>query len=392
MGRYLAPAVAAGVFCGSIADGAYSDTFAQMSASTHSQITSTQFADAFVALDAVEGKASKCAAASGSNSYSASPFGDTATAMLVITRATAGTLQGSVHLKKESSGWRVDAIDSSLLGVNLSALVTADRYCTALKSQQYADAYALLGAKVQAAMKQADWVQLQQWHDTIDGQVSSCAVTAFAVATSGGSTSGSTGSTGSTSSATPAPTKSPAPTGTPTGTPAAGGTSGSNSAATPSDTSATITVSLARGKAAAQQGALTLAVEGDAWKIGEVATTLQGSDLSALQTGQHFCADLASGNYADAYTQVDAFFVGYRTQTQAVALFNGTSASSGGIAWSSCTLDASTYKVDTSTQRVGYNMTVTFTSKASGSTFQFTKLFVLVQVSGVWKLHGYVSA
>jgi hypothetical protein len=383
--RYLAPAVAAGLFCGYVETQGYSLAYAQMSAGAHDQMTATQFADAFTALDTVEGKATACAAASASNSYSASPFGSTATAALVVTRATAGALQGSVHLKKESAGWRIDAIDSSLLGVNLSALVTTDRYCTALQSQQYADAYALLGAKLQAATKQADFVQMQQWHDTVDGQVGACAVTALASATSTGN------GTGATPSATASPTKSPTASKTPSPAPTATATPSASSPNTVSDTSATIVLSLARGKGAPQQGTLALAVEDDAWRIGDVATTLQGSDLSPLQTGGRFCADLSAGNYTDAYSLGDAHFYSGMTQTQAAAFFAGTSASSGGAAWSSCTLDASTFKVN-GTAQASYKMTVTFTKKSTGQTAQHAWLFTLVKTTGVWKLHGLLPA
>ncbi len=393
--QYFAPAVSAGVFCGYVESQGYSLAYGQMSAGTRNQLTSAQFTDAFSALDSVEGKATTCAAATGSNSYSASLFGSAATVGLVMTRAKAGTLQGSVHLKKESAGWRVDTIDSSLLGVNLSALVAADAYCAALKTQQYADAYALLGSTLQAATKQPDFVQLAQWHDTVDGQVSACQVTAIA-------TAGSTGTTGSTPTATSTTTitRTPTVTRTATRTPTAAPTATAAPAATPttsattsiSDKSATLTLSLARGNAAAQQGALALAVEGGAWKIGDIATALQGSDLSPLQTGGRFCADLAASNYTDAYTLVDAFFTGGRSQAQMAALFAGTSASSGGLVWSSCTLDASTFKVNSTVTQAAYKMTITFTKKSTGITVQLTKLFVLVKVSGVWKLHGYVAS
>jgi hypothetical protein len=129
-----------------------------------------------------------------------------------------------------------------------------------------------------------------------------------------------------------------------------------------------------------------LAVEGDAWRIGNVATTLQGSDLSPLQTGGRFCADLAASNYTDAYSLGDAHFWAGMTQAQTTADLAGTSASSGGAASSSCTLDASTFKMSGTTQ-ASYKMTITFTKKSTGQTAQGAGIFILVKTAGVWKLH-----
>jgi hypothetical protein len=390
--QYFAPAAIGGVFCGYVESQGYSLAYSQMSAGARNQLNSIQFTDAFSTLDNAEGKVTSCAGATGANSYSASLFGNAATVGLVMSRAKAGTLQGSVHLKKESAGWRVDAIDSSLLGVNLSAIVVADGYCAALKAQQYADAYTLLGSKLQAATKQPDFVQLAQWHDTVDGQVSACQVTAIAAGTGAANTTGATATPTITPTKAPTPGKTPTPSKTATPSPTATSIPTTGSATGISDTSATLTLSLARGNAAAQQGALALAVEGGTWKIGDIATALQGSDLSPLQTGGRFCADLAASNYTDAYSLGDAHFYSGMTQTQAAAFLAGTSAASGGLAWSSCTIDASTYAVNNSGTQAAYKMTVTLTKKSNGQTVPHAWLFTLVKTAGVWKLHGLLTS
>ncbi len=74
------------------------------------------------------------------------------------------------------------------------------------------------------------------------------------------------------------------------------------------------------------------------------------------------------------------------------AIFNGASSVSPGVVWSSCTLDASTFKVSPSGTQAAYKMTITFTVKSSGATVNLTKLFLLVKVSGVWKLHGVLAS
>jgi hypothetical protein len=296
------------------------------------------------ALDTLEGSVSNCAAASGSNSYSASITGSAATVEMVVTRATAGPLTGSLHLKKESGAWHVDAIDQSFLGASLSAVITMNAYCADLKAQQYASAkpagvYTLLGSKLQSATKEADFVQLAQWHDQVDGQVSVCQPTAIA----------------------------------------SGGT----------DSAESFTLSITRVKLPAQKGALALDVEGGAWKIGSIAAPLQGSDLGALQTGLRFCDDLASANYADAYTLGDATWWGGRSASQAAALLAGTSASSGGLIWSACTIDAST--LGTKSSYTTYQMKFTFTQKSTGRKATVPETVALAQVSGAWKLHGILN-
>ncbi|HEX6817492.1 MAG TPA: hypothetical protein VF120_03895, partial [Ktedonobacterales bacterium] len=320
--QYFAPAVAAGEFCGYIKAHGYSSAYNVLSTNLKGTVSEAQFGASLSSLDSLDGAVSSCAAASGSNSYSASPFGSTAMVGMVMTRATAGALQGSLHLKKESGGWHVDAIDSGLLGTSLGALAAAESYCADLKAQQYAGAYALLGAKLQSASKQADFVQLEQWHDTVDGQVSACQPAAI--------------------------------------------TTGGN------DSAQSFTLSLTRAKLGAAKGALALAVESGAWKIGTVDTPLQGSDLGALQAGSRFCADLASANYADAYTLGDSTWWSGMSASKVAATLAGTS---GGLIWNSCTLDAST--LGTKSGYTVYKMTFTLTEKSTGQSGPVTETIAL---------------
>jgi hypothetical protein len=333
--QYIAPATAVGTFCGYLKAQDYTAAYGLFSAGLKSQYTPDQFTQGANTLDKVEGAVVSCGQAKSGNAYSYSLFSSTAQVKAVITRATSGELDGAIHLKSENGAWKVDALDTSLLGVNLGALQAAGAFCAALQGQDYATAYTLLGSASQASIKQADFLAQAHLHDQIDGSITACGLVAIA--------------------------------------------SGA------SDTSASLTASITRGKLGEKQGNINLDVESNAWKIDTLADALLGSDLGPYQVDTRFCADLASGNYADAYAIVTQNFAGGQTEAQFAASLTLPAA----LNWG-CKPDLSTYKVSGSS--ASYTVSVTVTDTATGQSAAQNLSFGFVQDNGVWKLDSTAKA
>ena len=334
--QYIAPATTAGLFCGYLKVQSYPQAYTLFSANLKSQLTQDQFTQSATALDKAEGAITACTAATTGNAYNYSLGSSTAQATMILTRATAGDLQGAIHLKKENGAWTVDGLDTGLLGVNLGALQATVAYCAALQSQNYTAAYALLGSAPRHGLAQADFTQAAQAHDQIDGTVSACGLAAL---------------------------------GQPN-----------------TDANANLVVSITRGKLGAKQGALGLDVEQGAWKIGSVATALQGTDAGPLLVGTRFCADLVSGNFADAYSLLSPREQSFGTEAQFASDFTLAAP----LKWAGCTPDFSTYKVSGSSASYTTGFKVVDSATGASASVNFSMAFV--QVGGSWKVNNLTKA
>ncbi|HEX9412849.1 MAG TPA: hypothetical protein VF916_05050, partial [Ktedonobacterales bacterium] len=329
--QIAAPAASALVFCGDLKTQSYAAAYSDLSSDLRTQISSDEFVHGNQTIDLVEGTVTACAQASGSNAYQYSFGANTAKLAVVLSRATAGNLAGTVSLKKESSGWKVSGLDTSLLGINLGALQTAGAFCAALQTQNYSAAYALLTGAQQQQLTQQLFAAGLQLHDQIDGKVSGCTLNSFTV-------------------------------------------SGS-------DTNASLTVSITRTTLGAQQGAVTLQVENNAWKVSNVADSLSGTDLGPLGVGSQFCADLVSSNFSDAYSLLSADYASFfGSEAKFTAIFTEPSP----YKWAGCTPDFSTYKVSGST--ASYVGTFTELNTSTSVTIATKINLQFVKQGGVWKL------
>src|SRR5262249_7482505 len=137
-----------------------------------------------------EGKVTACSQATGSDAYSYSFGANKATVSAVITREK-GTYQGHVQVVSENGSWKIDAMDTSLLGANLGALVTLNGFCDAMKAKNYTAAYGLLGSAFQAQLgnSAANFALVAGVQDQVDGQVKDCTLTGVAQGNTDTSTS-----------------------------------------------------------------------------------------------------------------------------------------------------------------------------------------------------------
>ena len=331
--QYTAPGNAATAFCADLKTQSYSLAYDLLSAREQAQLTHDQFVQGSQTLDQIEGKVESCQLSSASGAYGYRLFGSTASLATVITRTNAGTLRGVVHLKSENGSWKVDGLDTSLLGVNLAALGTAAAFCAALQGQAYTTAYALLDTAAQAMVTQDAFVQAAQAHDQIDGTITACQLVALG--------SGNT------------------------------------------DAYTSLMVSITRATLGQRTGTLTLDVQGGAWKIATISQQLQGTDLGPLQVGAQMCADLVSGNYAAIYDLTSAAFQANVTRAQVVAFFTLPT----GVTYAGCKVHYSTYKVtgDSASYVVDIDLIA-----AAGQTVGVPFALSFVNENGGWKLDSFV--
>src|SRR5262249_25426068 len=241
---YKAPGDAAIKYCDALKGQNYDTAYSLLSSGLQAKYSKDQFRLGSKTLDVVEGPVTACKQATSSNAYQFSLGDSTASVAAVLTRGQKGDLSGTLHLKNEGGTWKIDGIDTALLGVNLDALGTAFAFCAALQAHDYPTAYGFVGSSLSAQGSQTEFTTAAAAWDQIDGAVTGCALTGL----------------------------------------------GSDN----SDTAATLNVGVTRAKAGARSGTIGLAVEGGAWKISQLDSSLLGPDLAPLAVGSLLCADLAA--------------------------------------------------------------------------------------------------
>jgi hypothetical protein len=334
LSQFGAPGAAALQFCNNLKTQSYDAAYGMLSSDLKSSFSQTDFSTGVSALDTAEGKVTGCQQAQGSNTYSYSLGASTATVKAQITRSTQGNLTGVLHLKNQSGSWKIDGIDSSLLGVNIGALKASGDYCAAMQSHDYATAYNLLDSTAQGQIGKDDFVAFGTLHDQIDGAVTKCTLT-----------------------------KVPA-----------GNT----------DTLAKLTIDLTRARLGDRSGDITLKFDGTAWKVAASDDALGGTDLRPLVVGQQFCTLLSAAKYENAYALFSSSFKQLITKSEFVAefsTFNGNA-----LQWTCGAPDIASYKVSGTTASIVEPITLAIPALGSGatSTTKFKVSFVLE--SNAWKI------
>lgn len=321
-----APAAAATQFCGALKSQNYSTAYGMFSPTFQGKYTSDEFTKGAQALDVLEGQVTQCDKATGSNAYTYSYGASTATLQAVITRGKQGQLTGQMILKNVNGSWKVDSLDTSLLGVNLAALQTVNSFCQALQSGDYETAYTDFGATPQQAMSETDFVTNAKLDDKYDGKLSACSLISLG--------SGNT------------------------------------------DTATSLSVSVTRGTQSAKSGNVALDVEGGAWKITTIDTSILGTDYRPVLVAQSFCSDYQKNDLSKAYGLMapDAGI----GQSDFVAYFQLPS----GFPITQCVENMSTYKVSGSTATLQVTITITDTSVGQAIKLNLAMHFTLEQ--GKW--------
>ena len=273
-------------FCSALRADKYSQAYNLLTSATRNRVSYTQFATAGSTLNRIEGPVTACPAISDSAVQIGVNF---ATVDASLTRAGLGPMRGKVGLTHEQTAWRISSLDPTLLGVSLDALVAANNFCAELQARRYADIYTALTDDLRSGLTSADYEQMSQWSDQIDGTVRSCAP--VTVDSSAG------------------------------------------------ESAATMSFSITRAKLGKLRGDIALVSASGAWKVKSVASELQGTDVGALVNGLRYCADLAGNNSGDLTTQVT---LGYWVNTAGARFLAGLK----GESWTGCSFDAGAFRLN----------------------------------------------
>lgn len=335
--QFAAPGVAALRFCDALKTQKFDNAYNLLSSDLQAKYPQATFRLGVSALDTAEGKVTNCQQSKSGNSYAYSLGSSTATVTADLTRATQGTLTGSLHMKNQSGSWKVDGIDTSLLGVNMGALQVSGAFCAAMQSQNYSAAYDLLDSAQQGLVSREDFVASGTLHDTIDGTVTKCALAKV-----------------------------------PQGN---------------TDQLTRVTIDLSRSKLGDRTGDVTLKFEGAAWKLDSSDAAINGTDLRPLVLGTQFCALFEAGKYGDAYSLLSSTAQASFTKAEFVASY--ATISGYNVKWSCGKADLASYKVSTDTASIVVPITASISSLNFKDTLNTKVEFVLE--NGVWKIDRLVT-
>lgn len=335
-----APGDAALLFCNQLKSQNYDNAYGMLSSGMQGKYPQTAFRAGITALDSAEGKVIGCQQAPGSNTYKYSLGSSTATVGALLTRANQGNLTGSIHLKNENGAWKVDGIDTSLLGVNIGALQASGAFCAAMQGQDYESAYGMLDSAQQGLIGQADFVASGKLHDQIDGPVTKCGLSKV-----------------------------------PTGN---------------TDQLTKLTIDLNRSKLGDRTGDITLKFEGAAWKVDATDAALNGTDLRPLVVAQQFCALMTAGKYGDVYGMFSSSFQQGVSKSAFVAEF--TTFEGYTLAWTCGKPDYSTYTVSGDSASITLPLTLSIPALGANATSTSNSTLKFVQENGGWKLADLIIA
>jgi hypothetical protein len=305
-----------------------------LSSGLQSQYSKTAFSAGVSALDTAEGKVNGCQQAQGSNAYTYSLGSSTATVNAQLTRGIQGNLTGALHMKNQSGTWKVDGLDTSLLGVNIGALAASGAFCAAMQGADYTTAYSMLDSAQQGLVSQDDFVASGKLHDQIDGTVTKCTLAKV-----------------------------------PQGN---------------TDQLSHLTIDLTRSKLGDRTGDVTLKLDGTAWKIDATDASINGTDLRPLVVGAAFCALLTTAKYADAYGLFSSAY--QATITQADFAANVGSFQGNAIKWTCEAPDYSTYKVANTSASIILPMTIAVPALGSAATSTDKYKVDFVFENSAWKI------
>lgn len=307
---------AASQLCADAVAGRYDAAYDLLGPALQAQASRKDFARIGTALDTLDGRVTTCTA----TSYDYALGSGHATLSTRITRSDGQAFAGQVEMRDEN-GWKAAALDPRLTGASLGALDVALHLCDALQADDGSALLALSGGDASTGLGSAQQLAatLKTWQQ-VDGAVTGCTL------------------------------------------------AGTGSGASATDTSARVTLRVARARRGTAVEALGLSNGSQGWRVTTIGANLLGSDLGPLTVGQRFCAALAAGNYAGAYA---LFSPGYTAQVS-LDQFTAAFTPLGGT-WA-CAPRLDTYTVTGSTGSYDVALTLTGTGQqlALTATLRFT--------------------
>ena len=325
--QLVAPAAAATQFCNDLKTQSYDAAYTLLSSSMRAQYSHDQYVQGNQALDQLEGQVTACKPQTSGSGYHYGFGATTAAVAASISRnKQSSSLTGSLRLVSEGGAWKVSAVDTSLLGVNLGALQTATAFCSAAQSKDYATATSLIDSSLKVA--QTDWAT---W-DQIGGTISKCELQGLG-----------TGNT---------------------------------------DSAASFEVSVSRASGGNQTGALGLALESGAWKVSSIDAGLLGPDTGPLKVGAQFCHDILTANYSDAF---GLFSSGLQKAVGSKDKLAADFALPSGVYFANCAPKLSTYKVSGTSG--GYDAILKLSNGSQSANVTMSLNFI--EDGSAWKVDGW---
>ncbi|HLY32495.1 MAG TPA: hypothetical protein VKQ36_15835 [Ktedonobacterales bacterium] len=212
---------------------------------------------------------------------------------------------------------------------------TAQVFCADLRSQSYSSAYTLLSPRFQATISERLFVLAYQLHDQLDGVITLCSV------------------------------PSPSTVGYTFHPP----------------TSASIATLIERNHTL--RGALWLILQGNSWRVDQIATSLDGTEVGPLLTQASFCDAIMAGDYAKAYAQLAPGAQADGSESDFAQTYaHAFSGANGGLKLTQCQPDLTTYKVSSASAQVN----VTFVTQNAGQQITFPTVFHFALQNGAWKI------
>jgi hypothetical protein len=213
---------------------------------------------------------------------------------------------------------------------------TVASFCGAVTRQDFAGAYRRLVGAAGIARTQADFTHNAQEQDQLDGHVRACAVV----------------------------------------------TSGSAANAL-SQAPQTMTLQIARNHT--YSGSLTLVRDGVGWKIGALDEAALGPAVAPWDASQRFCAALAAGDFASAYSALSRQGQADASQADFTSAFSDALASSKAQI-ASCQLSVTSYVAQPTAATVVATLMVRVTTANGAVSAPVVVRIALVNEAGVWKV------
>ena len=165
----LKPVTVATTFCNDLKAQNYTTAYDLLSSNAQGQVSRDLFVQAAQLQDQIDGTVKSCAPVTGSSANTKIDV-NAGKASLKATVQRNQAFTGNILLIKQGSDWKIDDIDASLQGRDITPIITADTFCKALVAGDFHTAYSLLSARQQGLATEDEFKQQITSPDPTTGQ------------------------------------------------------------------------------------------------------------------------------------------------------------------------------------------------------------------------------
>jgi hypothetical protein len=154
----LKPVTVATTFCNDLKAQNYTAAYDLLSSTTQGQVSRDQFVQASQLQDQIDGTVKSCGPVTGSGADTKIDV-NAGKASLKATVQRNQAFTGAILLVKQGSDWKIDDIDASLQGRDITPIIVADAFCKALVANDFHTAYTLLSTRQQGLATEDEFKQ-----------------------------------------------------------------------------------------------------------------------------------------------------------------------------------------------------------------------------------------